>query len=391
MPLAAASGWFAAWRSYKRFNQINPRLAPEYFRGLNYLLNEQPDQALDVFLRLAEDDAKTVEIHFALGGLFRRRGEVERAIRVHQDLLARPLLSVLQRQTALLELGRDYMHAGLFDRAESIFQDLLKQRVRETDATKLLLEVYQRESDWDQAIQMAERLTSANDPEHAAILAHMYCERAEVWLRRGQPDKALQSISQALDTDARSVRATLLLGDTYFKNGDFEKSLRQYLRLFEQEEEFLPEVLPRILQCLQAGAPLQQFEKQMHRFNRDYRQSYFIRGYVHYLQQQEGLEAARNYLRAALTQQPSLYALQEWLDLEWAELIKGRDPDAQDPDLLPWRLMIDTLKRVMRNMPKYQCRHCGYAAKTLHWQCPGCKTWGKLKPLNLTQMDHLSS
>ena len=178
LPIAAASGWLVARRGYeKREQKPLQDCSPAYFKCLNYLLNEQPDKAIDVFIKLLEVDSDTVETHMALGNLFRRRGEVERAIRIHQNLIARPSLSRQQRAQALLELGQDYMRAGLFDRAENLFVELAETKLYNKQALTNLLEIYQQEKDWAKAVAIGRRLSRQNR-ELRPQLAHFECELA---------------------------------------------------------------------------------------------------------------------------------------------------------------------------------------------------------------------
>ena len=179
LPLAAASGWLAARRGVRGTKaQLMPELSSDYFQGLNYLLNEQPDKAIEVFVRMLEVNSDTVETHLALGNLFRRRGEVDRAIHIHQNLIARPTLKPEQRTQALMELGQDYMRAGLLDRAESLFEELVQVDAHTAAALQQLLVIYQQEKDWDRAIQTARRLGVVSGRNMAPVIAQYYCELA---------------------------------------------------------------------------------------------------------------------------------------------------------------------------------------------------------------------
>jgi lipopolysaccharide biosynthesis regulator YciM len=179
LPLAAASGWLAARFEQKRHARQSFDLPSAYFKGLNFLLNEQPDKAIEVFMRVLEVNSDTVETHLALGNLFRRRGEVERAIRIHQNLIARPTLDKEQRSHALLELGQDYLKAGLFDRAENLFLELAEIRAHSEQALKLLLHIYQQEKEWEKAISITRKLARVSGKNLDEMIAHFYCELAD--------------------------------------------------------------------------------------------------------------------------------------------------------------------------------------------------------------------
>jgi len=191
LPVAALSGWFIAHLGRKR-GRGDPMmdLSSTYFRGLNYLLNEQPDKAIEVFLKLAEVDNDTVETHLALGNLFRRRGEVDRAIRIHQNLVARTTLSAEQRSYALLELGEDYMRAGLFDRAEDLFLEMVDMGVHMEPVLNHLVVIFEQEKDWDKAIDAARKLGPISGRDMAPVVAQYYCELAEVARESGDESRA---------------------------------------------------------------------------------------------------------------------------------------------------------------------------------------------------------
>ncbi|NNF96569.1 MAG: tetratricopeptide repeat protein, partial [Halobacteria archaeon] len=180
LPIAALSGWWLGRRSKaRRQEESSLELPSSYLRGLNYLLNEQQDKAIDLFIQLLDVDNDTVETHLALGSLFRRRGEVDRAIRIHQNLIARPTLSKEQRMQALFELGQDYMRAGLLDRAETLLGELIGNEPHTVAALQHLLDIYQQEKDWDKAIQIAQRLESRTGQSKRNLIAQYYCEKAD--------------------------------------------------------------------------------------------------------------------------------------------------------------------------------------------------------------------
>jgi len=378
LPVAAASGWWVAKRNEARKRRKSGSgLSSDYYRGLNYLLNEEQDKALEVFLRLVEIDSETIETHFALGGLFRRRGEVERAIRIHQNILARPSLEQSQRTIALLELAKDYMHAGLLDRAESLFSELIKQRAQATEALGYLLTIYQRENEWEKAIDTARQLSGAKDQDARTVIAHCYCEIAATQQQEGVIDKAIVSLEKALSADPRSVRANILLGDLYFKQRDYAAAYRYYLKIFQLDEEFIPEVLNNILACIANGVPAQEFEGQIKMLSREGKSGMLIPGLARYLYGTQGDVAAHDYVDEQLRKNPSLKALKEWVELQ---RLNDHGTDSR------LTTINQVIEKVIKQLPGYQCRQCGYNSVVLHWQCPGCKTWSSTKPTALTLM-----
>ena len=196
-----------------------------FLRGLSYLLDQRPDKAIDVFLRMAEVDGETMEIHLALGSLFRRRGEVERAIRIHQNLVARPGLDREQRGFALYELAQDYMRAGLFDRAESLLQELAEIEPQGRRALKALIEIYQQEKDWAGALSVAERLEKLTGRPMAVQIAQYHCELAEECLKARSPEPASAHLRAAQSVHPQCVRATMLQARIELERGNADTAL----------------------------------------------------------------------------------------------------------------------------------------------------------------------
>src|SRR5690606_38218519 len=214
LPAFFTLGWIAARVDIKQLLSESRKLPRGYFKGLNFLLNEQPDKAIDAFIEIVKLDPETVELHFALGNLFRRRGETERAIRVHSNLLARPDLPPEQKVHAQYELGQDYLNAGLLDRAEETFHQLADSSYS-AQARRALLEIYQREKEWNRAITAALALQESGAGGRQTEIAQFYCELAQDELVRSDNDAAIALLDKALAADRKSVRATMLMGDAF--------------------------------------------------------------------------------------------------------------------------------------------------------------------------------
>jgi lipopolysaccharide assembly protein B len=250
LPVAAASGWWAAqYSETRRKRRSRARYNSAYGQGLNYLLNEEPDKALEVLVQLVEVDPDTVELHLALGSLFRRRGEVDRAIRVHQNIAARAGLSEDLRNQARLELGRDYLKAGLLDRAEQLFNSLLGHSVHERVVCQYLVDIYQQEKEWARAIAVARRI-AGSDPAHWKIrIAHYYCELGENALARGDYTAALVEAERACCEDTGCVRALLLKASACQHAGDFQAAIEAYQSLGGQSQRMIPEIREELQSC----------------------------------------------------------------------------------------------------------------------------------------------
>ena len=373
LPLAALTGWVVGRRGGQRHGDTQvSRLSSTYFRGLNYLLNEQPDKAIELFLHIAELDKETFETQVALGHLFRRRGEVDRAIRLHQGLVQRNDLSDQQRVLALLALGEDYMKSGLLDRAETVFTDLARIDERAPQALKHLLGIYQAERDWERAIDNALRYEEVTGEPMGKLVAQFECELAERHRANGDLDAARAAIARAYQADAGCVRAGILEGRIEAGDGNPDAAIRAYERAARHDPDYLPEFLPSLLACYgevgdTAGARAFLAEMSEH-----YRGIAPVLALTGLIEAQEGAQAARDYLGRQLKDRPSVRGEAALIDLT---LAVGADSTATLHDL---KHITDQL--LVRN-PSYRCTRCGFGARTHHWQCPSCKEWGTVKPL----------
>lgn len=261
LPIAAYSGYRLGRKQRKEQKSSNGSLSSNYIKGLNYLLNEQADKAVDTFIDLLTVDTDTVETHLALGNLFRKRGEVDRAIRLHQNLIARPQLKTEDRNTALYQLGLDYNAVGMYDRAVSLFNELLSDPEHKSESLHQLLNIYQLTKDWDQAAKIAEQLQSSLGEEQSKPLAHFYCELADQKQIEGDIKAALANLKKALSINPDSVRASILQGDIYLQQSNFKQAIKAYQRILKQDIAFLPEALPKIAEAYNAQHDLKGYKQ----------------------------------------------------------------------------------------------------------------------------------
>ncbi|WP_282297856.1 MULTISPECIES: lipopolysaccharide assembly protein LapB [unclassified Stenotrophomonas] len=373
LPLAAVSGWVIGRRGGQRHgdNQVS-RLSSTYFRGLNYLLNEQPDKAIELFLHIAELDKETFETQVALGHLFRRRGEVDRAIRLHQGLVNRTDLSDAQRVQALLALGEDYMKSGLLDRAETVFTELARIDQRAPQALKHLIGIYQAERDWEKAIDNATRYEEVTGEPMGKLVGQFECELAERFRGAGKIDEAREAIARAYQADAMSVRAGIIEGRLETDSGNAEAAVRAFERAARNDPEYLPEVLQPLMQNYRKVGDLGGARAFLSEMTEHYRGIAPVLALTQLMEEQEGVAPARAYLGRQLKDRPSVRGESALIDLTLAE---GADSTATLHDL---KHITDQL--LVRN-PAYRCTRCGFGARTHHWQCPSCKEWGTVKPL----------
>jgi len=372
LPLAVWSGYRVGRRLPKN-KLVGRRLAPGYFTGLNYLLNEQPDKAIDAFIELLQVDSETVETHLALGNLFRRRGEVDRAIRIHQNLIARPALTGDTRKLALLELAYDYMAAGLFDRAEKLFKELVNDQPHRLESLNHLLTIYQQINDWNQAIDVSRQIAQISAVSQNNKIAHFHCEIAESARSSGNLKAAHDALKRALSTNKSSVRASILQGQLYQQSGDYKNAIKSYRRVRHQDIAYLPEVISDLISCyrLNGGdADLLKFLQEC--LQQGAGVSVLLA--VSELMQASGDErGAATVISNYLRDKPSLKGLEQLIQIH----VQHANGSARDNLQLLHGLVV----KLIDKKPVYRCDGCGYSGKTLFWQCPSCKEWGTIKPI----------
>ncbi|MEX1082366.1 MAG: lipopolysaccharide assembly protein LapB [Halofilum sp. (in: g-proteobacteria)] len=376
LPVAAASGWWAGSRGQRPSRgrgEPPARLSDDYFKGLNFLLNEQQDEAIEVFIRLVEVDSETIETHLALASLFRRRGEVDRAIRIHQNLIARPNISRDNRNFALLELARDYMRAGVLDRAEGLFSDLVRSRVHVIESSRQLITIYEREREWNAAIATGQTLQRASGESMGAVIAHYWCELAEVERRAGGAKTARKLAGKALAADANSVRASILEGDLAMEMDQHRQAVRAYRRLESQDAAFLPEVIERLLEAMSRAEQPAVLTGYIERLRHSYNGFSVVQAVTELIGRREGEDAARAFFREQLLKRPSLRGLRAWVEMELE--------NASERSRAGTEVILNMLDRLLESKPVYQCHQCGYQGRILHWQCPSCRRWNTVKPI----------
>ena len=375
--VALGLGWFLGRREAIK---VGVMLAPhasaidkQYFIGLNYLLNEQPDEAIDTFIRALEVNPETVETHIAIGKLFCQRGDVERAIKVHQNLLARPSLSALQAARVQLELARDYLAVGLHHRAERLLNELVESSsMLRAEALTELVRVYERERDWKQAVEVGERLVGESEG-FAVSLAHYHCELAREALARREVAQARRHLLNALNCHRESVRAMLMLAELEAGQGR-DGEVRKWLkRLAAHDPDFVPQALPLLHMLAGRGALdlLAYLDSVLD--NSKSPMVATVLAKADELNKRSGVNAASNHVLVYLQMQPSLEGVLYLIDLH---------KDSVEPrgyaNLMILRGIVEAL---LVNKHKYRCQVCGFSGQQLHWQCPTCHGWSTIRPL----------
>jgi len=379
--LAAASGWlFARYSSWRDPEEDSHELSEDYFRGLNYLLNERQDEALEVFARMVEVDDETVDTHFALGSLFRRRGEVAKAIRIHQNLIARPNLSREHRDQALFALAEDYLRAGLLDRAENLFGQLSdKGSYRERAAAKLV-RIYEQEKEWQKAIDAHGKLVSIAGDQADSQVAHYYCELAEQAAAAKDYARARQYLKQSQSRQTRTTRGALMRADIARESEDYQLALRLYRQVLDQSPDLTPDVLPNFASCYEAtdsSGDLSDALRSLIKENPKIGPDIAYAAIVHELYDDP---VARECIVEFVEQQATLKGLLEACGAKGGDWL-------MDSDVL--NKLCRALKHLAESAPKYSCRECGFSSGIMYWQCPTCKTWDTIRPVARFQYEAL--
>lgn len=371
LPLFFALGWLAARIDIRQLLSESRALPTSYFKGLNFLLNEQPDKAIEAFIEVVKVDPQTVELHFALGSLFRRRGELERAIRMHQNLVERPDLAQEQKLAALLELAQDYLKAGLLDRAEELFLKLDGTAHAEV-ALKFLLDIYEQEKEWHKAIDIAGRLEHVTGRSHQKEVANFYCELASNEMMQSRPGAARPHLVTALAHHRLCVRANILLGDLEIALDDPAAAIEAWKRIEGQNPAYLALVAERLQD---AYGRLGRRDEGLHLL-RGYLEKYpaldFLNAVFQGMLEQEGAAEAYRMVRDELRRTPTLLGLDKLLE---AQLLEAPVEKRRDLELV--RQLVN---QHTRGLAMYKCDACGFRARQFYWHCPACGGWETYAP-----------
>ncbi|WP_434359794.1 lipopolysaccharide assembly protein LapB [Parasalinivibrio latis] len=375
LPIAAGYGWYMGNRNARhQREEKSHQISRQYVTGLNLILSDQSDKAVDLFIELLQVDNETIDTHLALGNLFRSRGEVDRAIRIHQNLIARPNLTTDQRNLALQQLAKDYMVAGFFDRAEKIFSQLLDEPDYRESALRQLLAIYQQTREWDRAIEMATHLVKLGKSKLKRDIGHFWCELAMLSIAAGENSQARQQLKKAMSSDKGCVRASLMLAKMDMQQEDYKSAVKNLEYMVEQDIDFTSEALPLLVTCY---SHLKK-DNQLTRFL-----NYCIdKGagataelmLADNIKKSQGNAMAQSYLTRQLTRNPTMKGFHHLMEYHVDEAENERARDS-----------LTTLKGLVgehiKIKPRYRCRQCGFSTHSLYWHCPSCKSWGTIKPI----------
>ncbi len=374
-PLFFGLGWAAARIDIRHLVKESRALPRSYFQGLNFLLNEQPDRAIEAFVDAVKVDPQTIELHFALGSLFRRRGETERAIRMHQNLVERDDLPQDLKLQALSELGQDYLKAGLLDRAEEVY-DKLRESSMVKEAKRNLLEIYQLEKDWEKTIAIAAELPDIASQKE---IAEYYCELAAAELIRSRRDSASGYLKTALERNRKCVRASLLQGDIEAQQDRIEEAIACWQRIEQQDPTYLALVAQRLLDAFRKLDRRDEGLQLLRGYLERYPSLDLLDVVFQLVLESEGADAAYALVRDELKRNPTLLGFDKLIE---ARLLISPPEARADLDLAK-----SIVQGYTRRLARYRCDNCGFKARQFYWRCPACGGWETYSPKRTEEFD----
>ncbi|MDD9338088.1 MAG: lipopolysaccharide assembly protein LapB [Providencia heimbachae] len=375
LPVAAAYGWYMGRRSAQQDKQQHAnRLSRDYVTGVNFLLSNQQDKAVDLFLEMLKEDSSAFEAHLTLGNLFRSRGEVERAIRIHQSLVESAALSFEQRLLATQQLGRDYMTAGVYDRAENMFQQLTDEVDFKHSALQSLLSIYQLTSDWGKAIDVAGKLVKLGNNDLREQIAHFYCELATQQLGSDDLDDALNLLNKAAQADKNCARVSIMKGRIFIEQGHYEKAISVLKQVYEQDRELVAETLPLLYDCYKQTGLSDEWEDYLRQCVDGDSGAIAELYLADIIVEKQSHEAAASYINDQIQHHPTMRLFYRLMDYHLQEAEEGRAKES----LILLKKMVG---EQIRTKPDYRCHKCGFTSRSLYWHCPSCRSWDTIKPI----------
>lgn len=375
LPIAAAYGWYMGGRNAKqKYQNDSNRLSREYVDGLNFLLSNQKDKAVDLFLDMLKEDSGTLEAHLTLGNLFRSRGEVDRAIRIHQTLMESASLTFEQRLLAIQQLGRDYMTAGFYDRAEDMFTQLIDEEDFQQYALQQLIIIYQSTSEWHKAISVATKLVKLGDKKYSRYIAQFYCELATLTIAGEDLNKSLFYLQKSISADAKCARTSLMFGRIYLAEANYPRAIHYFTQILEQDKAFVSEGLPFLKVCYEAQNGKEEFKQFLKRCVEANSGSMAELMLADLIEEQSGRDAAQYYIYRELVKHPNLKGFYRLMDYHLAEAEEGK---AKESLLLLRNMVGEQIKAI----PNYSCERCGFTVNSIYWLCPACRSWSTIKPI----------
>lgn len=363
--------WFG--RGGRSFKQNKPRkLSSEYFTGLNYLLNDEHGKALDIFVKLVETDWDLVDTHFALGKIFRKNGEIDKAIKIHQGLIARPSLPDKYRSKVLLELGYDYLAAGWFDRAEGLFKEVLIHDRKSEEAKRNLILIFQQEKDWHKAIEVAVGLVAEGVLGVGVMVSQYYCELADIAKKKGDVSQLAYNSRQALHYDKGSIRALIFLAGHEMDKKDYKRAMHYFKQVEKRDAEFFPVILDQLIECYHRMGNSNKLLAYLADVESRHQSLAMIEKHAKVIERYQNKDAAIEYLTDRIRKYPNIKGMHS--------LISYKTSQADVTELNLFLDLKSALVKMQLDNSEYKCQHCGFQSNTLYWLCPSCQSWAEVKP-----------
>ena len=376
VPLLFAAGWYLRGYDAKQRRKETENLPDNYFRGLSLLLSNEPDKAIDAFIEVVKIDPETIELHHALGNLFCKRGEFDRAIRIHTHLINRADLPDEDRLRALSELANDYLKAGIYDKAIECFERLSKNGAYRLDARRSLLRIRCTEHDWNGAIEVARRLEKEAAEDHGTDISHFHCELAAAAARAKNAAEAEREVNLALLEQPNSPRALMLAGDFALAAGDARRAVESWEALRKHSPDHFPLVVRRLVKGYEALGDEEGAERTIRAAMAECPTSEVVEEAMKRAFRKGGEKEAGAIVGQAMKSHPTLGNLSVAMELR--QLVAPDDPQLQG--------IAGMLKKESDRQGRYQCRKCGFLSHSYLWQCPGCGGWDTYPTLRVQDM-----
>lgn len=377
LPVAAATGWFAAKRSEARSRSQSSKAlwdySSEFHEGLKGLLSDQADLPADIFNTTSDSASSAADTHIALGNHFRQRGDMERAVFMHQSVVDNEELSDDIRASARFELAQDYDSAGLMDRSEAAFKALIESGHRIPDAYQSLLQLHERESDWQQAISVAEAAEQQLGDSLGWRIAHYYCELAAESIKSGETADADDYLNKALSHDNTCARGLMMLADLALENAQYAQANELYEQVEQQRPELIPEIIDRRFEVFQKAGNSSEFDSFLKRIHSQRNAYSVIRSTRQIIAERHNPQLADRFFKDQILKRPSLKGLRDWAH-DQVELSKPGERDKV-------QIICDLLDKVMEDKPAYRCSSCGFQGNVMHWRCPSCGQWDSVSTI----------
>ena len=381
LPIAAAYGWYMGHRSAKRDqDDVSNKLSRDYVTGVNLLLSNQPDKAVDLFLDMLQkqEEENKIESHsqfeaeLTLGNLYRSRGEVDKALRIHQALERSPNYSFEQKLLAKQQLAKDFMAVGFFDRAENFYIALVDEPEFAENALQQLAVIYQKTKEWKKAINVAEKVAKISHIVNNVELAHYYCEYS-LSISHTDKEKAKALLQKALEVSPTCVRASILLAEFLIAEQDYQSAVKNLENVLTQNADYVSEILPSLKYCYEQLAQLDNFELFLIKAS-SCNDSEVDLALVDLIAKKDGISAAQGKLYQRLTQNPSTFLFHRFIQYQIDTAEQGR---AKESLILLHKMVGERIKQGF----DYRCTNCGYQTHKLVWCCPSCRQWESIKPI----------